>query len=133
VQGGSFSVQDGGLEVPKESGGWLGGVFSPARTVRTATVTVRGEERMFIRGDANGDLETNISDAVFLLDYLFLGGEVPPCLRSADCNADGTAEITDAIFLLSSLFLGTDRLPPPAPDCGSGSEPDSLSCEASTC
>ena len=47
--------------------------------------------------------------------------------------ADGTVEITDAIFLLGSLFLGTNRLPPPSPDCGSGSEPDALSCEASTC
>ena len=55
----------------------------------------------FLRGDASGDGEVVISDAIFALGYLFLGGDAPPCDDAADANDDGTLEITDAIYILS--------------------------------
>ena len=64
----------------------------------------------FLRGDCNGDgtVEGQVTDAVFLLSYNFLGGPRPPCLAACDANGDGKAEgqVTDAVYLLTFNFLG---------------------------
>ncbi|MEC9031323.1 MAG: hypothetical protein VYB15_05540, partial [Planctomycetota bacterium] len=59
-----------------------------------------------IRGDSNGDLEVNISDPTYTLQYLFLGGDAPPCEASADSNGDGNINISDPTYTLQYLFLG---------------------------
>jgi hypothetical protein len=61
--------------------------------------------------DSNGDGTTDLSDAVHLLQHLFVGGPAPVCPAHADANGDGTTDLSDAIHLLSFLFLGGD---PPA-------------------
>ena len=83
----------------------------------------------FSRGDANADGARNVTDAVFLLNYLFGGGTVPPCLKSADTNDSGSIDLSDAVFLLNFLFKG--GTPPPAPfdERGWDPTPDHLSCE----
>ena len=43
----------------------------------------------FIRGDANSDLMVDLSDAIYVLSYLFLGFAEPPCLKAADSNDSG--------------------------------------------
>src|SRR5687767_1502625 len=85
-------------------------------------------ETLFVRSDANADASRNISDAVFILGYLFTGGADPPCLEAADTNGDGSINITDAVFLLGFLFLGGSAPPAPFPECGPA-EPDA-NCEA---
>jgi hypothetical protein len=65
----------------------------------------------FHRGDPDGDGATDLSDAVFLIGHLFLGGEAPGCRESADSDNDGQVDLTDAVLLLDYLFLGG---PPPA-------------------
>ena len=82
----------------------------------------------FIRGDANGDIEVNLTDAIYLLNFLFLGGLPPPCEDAADSDDDGTLLITDSVYLLNFLFLGGTVPPPPRPDLGTDPTPDSLSC-----
>jgi hypothetical protein len=85
----------------------------------------------FLRGDSNADGEIDISDGVFVLIYLFLGGgSSPPCSRSADPDSTGTIEISDAIYILNFLFL--DGPPPkaPFPECGSDPGGGELTCEA---
>lgn len=82
----------------------------------------------FRRGDANSDEQTDLSDAVFVLSYLFLGGEAPSCLQSADTDAGGQLEITDGVYLLNFLFLGGPEPPAPFPDCGQGDALTSLTC-----
>jgi hypothetical protein len=72
----------------------------------------------FIRGDTNADGDLNITDGIFLLNYLYLGGTAPPCLDSADCNDDGEHNITDGIFILNYLYLGGTEPPPPFEACG---------------
>ena len=73
-----------------------------------------------------------MTDAVFLLNYNFLGGDEPPCLAACDANGDGKAEgqVTDAVYLLTFNFLA--GLPPvgPFPDCGVGllETDDALGC-----
>lgn len=58
------------------------------------------------RADANHDGAVDISDASYLLNFLFLGGPAFDCLHEADANGDGSVDISDASFLLNFLFLG---------------------------
>lgn len=92
-------------------------------------------ESLFIRGDSNADGAVNISDSVFLLGYLFLGGRSPGCLASANTNGDVAVDIADPIYLLGHLFLGVP--PPPAPfsQCGTSDleADEELGCEESSC
>ena len=71
----------------------------------------------WIRCDANGDRRRDISDAIFSLGFLFLGGELPGCPASLDCNNDGRNDISDAIFDLNFLFSGGQPPVPPHPGC----------------
>ncbi|HZN58402.1 MAG TPA: right-handed parallel beta-helix repeat-containing protein, partial [Planctomycetota bacterium] len=75
-------------------------------------------DRPFLRSDVNSSGNVNISDAVFLLAYLYLGDRAPGCLKAADADANGGLEVTDAIYLLNFLFLGGDAPPAPFPACG---------------
>ena len=51
----------------------------------------------FVRGDANSDGSMSISDAAFILNYLFVGAAEPECLESADVNDDWSVDIADAV------------------------------------
>jgi hypothetical protein len=62
------------------------------------------EIKSFKRGDSNGDLKLDISDAVFQLGCSFLGTRCPECDDAADSNDDGEINITDAIYTLTCLF-----------------------------
>lgn len=67
----------------------------------------------FIRGDTNGSGSVDISDVIFLLDYLFSSGTTPSPEEAGDTNADGMLDISDAIYLL--VFLFDSGAPPAAP------------------
>lgn len=86
------------------------------------------EEPRFIRGDANSDCSVDITDAVYVLNFLFTGGETPQCMDAADTNDTGAVDITDGIFLLGFLFLGTAPPPYPGPSGPQGPDltPDDL-------
>jgi len=79
------------------------------------------------RGDCNGDGRQDVSDAVCMLEYLFLGGRVG-CEQTADVDDSGVIELTDPIVLLAHLFQGGPPPAPPFPDCGHEVTPDELSC-----
>jgi hypothetical protein len=68
---------------------------------------------LFHRGDANADGTTNITDGIFVLNYLFLGGPTPPCLEAANADDGPDLSITSGIYILNYLFLGGPA--PPAP------------------
>jgi dockerin type I repeat protein len=87
-----------------------------------------GVDARFKRGDANFDGVVNISDAIFNLTYLFLGGTGPPCEDAADADDNGKIEITDAVRILNHLFLGTAVLPAPYPAEGEDTTADPLTC-----
>jgi hypothetical protein len=58
-------------------------------------------------GDANGDHKTGISDAVFLINYIFAGGAAPsPTRANGDSNGDCVVNISDAVFLVEYTFGG---------------------------
>jgi hypothetical protein len=81
----------------------------------------------FIRADANGDGNVDLSDAVATLMYLFMGG-VAHCRDASDANDDGILNMTDPIFVLHFLFLGGSAPPWPFPDQGWDSTDDTLGC-----
>lgn len=83
----------------------------------------------FRRGDANGDGEYDLSDAVSVLAFLFLGADAPRCTKAADTDDSGVLDISDGIYLLSFLFLGTERPVRPFPSCGFDPTHDALTCE----
>jgi hypothetical protein len=65
--------------------------------------------RRCVLGDANGDLSIDISDPVYILNYLFRGGPVPQPTIAGDSNNDGGISVGDAIYLLNYLFKGGPR------------------------
>lgn len=87
-----------------------------------------GAEAELRRGDADGSSSFDITDAVFTLSWLFLGGDEPTCLDAADVNDNGSVEISDPVYLLGFLFLGGPAPPPPYPGCGIDPTPDVLGC-----
>jgi len=82
----------------------------------------------FVRGNSNGDAGVNLSDAVFTLNYLFLGAEEPACADAADANDDGGLDIADPVTTLNWLFSGTASIPPPFGAPGPDPTADGLGC-----
>lgn len=64
------------------------------------------------RGDADDDASLNISDAVYIVEYIFKGGPPPASEYQGDANADGVLNIADAVYLITYIFKGG---PPPPP------------------
>ena len=85
-----------------------------------------GELILYRRGDSNDDRLVDITDAVFTLDYLFLGGAAPRCADSADADDNGVLDLADPVYTLQFLFTGGTPPPPPYPSCGIDPTPDSL-------
>jgi hypothetical protein len=83
----------------------------------------------FIRCDPNIDGESNLADAVFIVNQLFRGGIATTCDDSADCNNDGTVDLSDATYSVSYRFSGGSPPPPPFPNCGEESETDEVEDE----
>ena len=60
----------------------------------------------FVRGDANLDGIIGIADAVYLVSYIFAGGQAPNPWASGDANCDRTVDISDAVYLVAYIFNG---------------------------
>jgi len=68
---------------------------------------------VFRRGDSDGTGSMDLTDAVRILGFLFLGQGTLDCLEAADSDDNGAIELTDAVRILNYLFQGA--APPPAP------------------
>ena len=85
---------------------------------------------LYVRGDVNGDGAVDLTDAVFLLDYVATVGVEPGCFLTADVNGDSNVNVADGVSIIT--FLAGTGPPPPAPfpDCGFEPEPVSgLTCD----
>ncbi len=60
----------------------------------------------YICGDANSDDDVNISDAVFVINYIFVAGTTPDPIDSADTNCDDGVNISDAVWIINFVFAG---------------------------
>jgi hypothetical protein len=70
---------------------------------------------VFNRGDTNGDVVLDLSDAICLLGFLFTGGPPPGCMHTGDANNDDALDLSDAVTILAFLFQGGLPLPSPGP------------------
>jgi len=87
----------------------------------------------FVRGEATGDNRVDISDAVRILGWLFLGEFAPACIDAADANDDGRADLSDSVHILAYLFLGGAPPARPFPQCGVDPTADKLDCQRGVC
>lgn len=66
-------------------------------------------------GDVNADNRINISDCVYLINWIFANGPTPipdPLVGDVECN--GYTNISDVVYLISYIFSGG---PAPCDDC----------------
>jgi PKD repeat protein len=74
-----------------------------------------------ICGDANDDGTVNVSDAVWIINYVFVGGDPPSPIESGDANCDGTSNVSDAVWIINYVFVGgnvpCDTNGDTVPDC----------------
>jgi hypothetical protein len=75
---------------------------------------VRVGATSYLCGDANGDGDVDISDAVYLISYIFSGGAAPIPLLAGDANCDHMVDISDVVYLISYIFSGGQ---PPCYSC----------------
>lgn len=110
---GSFWVFLDALDMLDSTCTGLIGVSSndPAFPLCGIPVTLRVGQ-VYTIGDANGDQTVNISDAVYVISYIFSGGPAPDPAEAADVDCSGSCTISDAVYLILYIFSGG-----PAP-CG---------------
>jgi hypothetical protein len=65
-------------------------------------------------GDVNGNGSVNISDAVYLIAFIFNAGPAPLDPKHGDINCDNICNISDAVYLVSYIFAGG---PAPCQSC----------------
>jgi len=63
------------------------------------------------RGDLNRSDHLEMTDALLILQFLFLAGPAPWCEAVADTDANGEIDLADGVNLLNFLFLGGDEIP----------------------
>jgi len=110
------------------------GATSPDGNPKISGISIKGPpqsgtpQKVFRRGDADGNGALEITDPILTLGYLFLGeGNDIFCLDAADADDNGDLELTDAVYSLGYQFLGGENPAPPPPgevDCGIDPTPD---------
>lgn len=78
------------------------------------------EDMLYTCGDANSDGSINVSDAVYIINYVFVGGAQPEPIESADANCDISVNVSDAVYIINFVFVGGN---PPCDTNGDG-DPD---------
>ena len=68
--------------------------------------TFEVEGASYICGDANADLSVNVSDAVYIINFVFSGGAEPLPYESGDTNCDINVNVSDAVYLINYVFSG---------------------------
>jgi len=104
------------------------GSFLPAGALLLFCVSGLRAQAHMLRGDANHDMDLDVSDPVATLSYLFLGLSEPPCLDAADADDSGDLDVTDAILTINFLFLGGPPPAAPYPTFELDPTEDGLSC-----
>jgi hypothetical protein len=85
------------------------------KTTYTAQITVTSGG--FLAGDANGDWVVDIADIVYLVNFLYKGGDPPEPMDAGDANCDGIVDVGDVVYLVNYLYKGGP--PPCSPPSGS--------------
>jgi CubicO group peptidase (beta-lactamase class C family) len=86
---------------------------SPAHA-DTQSLSLTVSDPPILCGDVSSDGSVNISDAVYLIVYIFAGGAPPLPYASGDPDCSGAVDISDAVYLISYIFSGG---PMPCAEC----------------
>ncbi len=62
-------------------------------------------EFTYMCGDTNDDGAVNVSDAVWIINYVFVGGPAPEPLAAGDANCDSAVDISDAVWIINFVFV----------------------------
>lgn len=75
---------------------------------KSALFTLCGGACTWLVGNANGDAAINISDAVYLIAYIFAGGSAPSPhpVGSGDANCSRSVNISDVVYIINYIFSG---------------------------
>ncbi|MGB5105672.1 MAG: M12 family metallo-peptidase [Candidatus Zixiibacteriota bacterium] len=65
-----------------------------------------GDACDYVCGDADGNGIITVSDAVFLINFIFAGGPAPSPAIAADADCNGLITISDAVYLVNYIFAG---------------------------
>jgi hypothetical protein len=101
------------LIAPETKNGSSENITASKTGYNSASVTIVVEEDQVLTtlaGDVNQDGSIDITDAVYLLNYIFNSGPAPEDMHSADVNGDGFVCISDVVYLLAYVF-GTGPTP----------------------
>ena len=63
-------------------------------------------------GDADNSGSIDVSDVIYLINYLFRGGPAPIPSIAGDCNNDNNVSVSDVVYLINYLLKGG-----PKPEC----------------
>lgn len=125
-----------GEELQDPLGEWRPGLPAPGNPDLVTLPGVADDpppEPGFLRGDADSTDAIDLSDAITILNVLFLGTGELACHDAADANGDLTLNIADPVYILFFLFFEGPSPPPPFPDCGPVPPEESLGCEHPGC
>jgi hypothetical protein len=82
------------------------GAYTGERYSAITTITIHVLNINILCGDANDDGIINVSDAVYIINYVFVPGfPAPDPLCSADVNGDDIVNISDAVYLINYVFV----------------------------
>ncbi|MBK7092503.1 MAG: hypothetical protein IPH59_12415 [bacterium] len=103
----SFWVYFDALDMLDTTCGGAVGISSndPSFPLCGIPVTLRVGQ-VYMIGDANNDQTVNISDAVYIINYVFSGGPAPDPIQAADVDCSTACNISDAVYLISYVFGG---------------------------
>ena len=63
-------------------------------------------------GDSNNDGKVNVSDAVYIINFVFSSGAEPiPELFAGDANCDDRVNVSDAVYIINYVFSGGSEPP----------------------
>lgn len=58
----------------------------------------------FICGDANADQVVNVSDALVIINWIFVQGDPPNPMESGDVNCSGNVDVSDSVWIINYIF-----------------------------
>ncbi len=67
-----------------------------------------------IRGNANNDPQdaTDISDLIYIVDFIFTDGPTPVCMDEANLDGIGDVDISDLVFIINFIFTNDGTVQP---------------------
>jgi hypothetical protein len=60
----------------------------------------------YLRGDPNRDGKKNVSDVIYLINYVVKQGPSPEPVSLGDVDCNGDVTIADIVYLVNYLFKG---------------------------